>query len=200
MFKDDGARIPADKALERMMEGNRIFYEGKIHLLAQKSEMPYLVSHGQHPYATVITCSDSRVPPELIFDCGLGELFVVRTAGNVVSDFEVGSAEYAAAHLGTHLIMVMGHSGCGAVESTVHAHTNEGYLGTILKEIEPSVIQAKKTAAPEDTAAAAEDLNIMRAVEKLRRNAVLSAVEGLMIVGAKYDTATGRVHLLEKAP
>ena len=197
MFRENGAKIPAKEALERLMQGNRIFREGKIHLLAETSEMPYLVSHGQHPYATVITCSDSRVPPEFIFDCGLGELFVIRTAGNVVSDFEVGSVEYAAAHLGTHLVMVMGHANCGAVGSTVEAHTNEGCLGTILKEIEPSVIEAKATAAAQDVVRIAEDLNVMRAVKKLRGNPVLRQVEGLMIIGAKYDTETVEVHLLE---
>jgi carbonic anhydrase len=198
MFKENGAKIPAKEALERLMQGNKIFREGKIHLLAESKEIPYLVSHGQHPYATVITCSDSRVPPEFIFDCGLGELFVIRTAGNVVSDFEVGSVEYAAAHLGTHLVVVMGHANCGAVGSTVEAHTNEGCLGTILSEIEPSVIKAKQTADPEHIVEEAENLNVMHAVEKLRANPVLQHVEGLMIVGAKYDTETGEVHLLEE--
>ena len=197
MFKENGAKIPAKQALERMMQGNKVFREGKMHLLAQTSEMPYLVSHGQHPYATVITCSDSRVPPELIFDCGLGELFVIRTAGNVVSDFEIGSVEYAAAHLGTHLVLVMGHANCGAVASTVQAHTNEGCLGTILQEIEPSVIKAKQIAVPDQVVQTAEDLNIKRAVDKLRNNTVLQHVEGVMILGAKYDTQTGYVHILE---
>ena len=198
MFKGDGAKIPATEALARLKEGNQIFREGKIHLLAESSEMPYLVSHGQHPYATIITCSDSRVPPEFVFDCGLGELFVVRTAGNVVSNFEIGSVEYAAGHLGTHLVVVMGHANCGAVGSTVHAHTNEGYLGTILQEIEPAVVEAKQSAEGEAAVTTlAEDINIRRAVEKLRADPALQAVDGLMIVGAKYDTETGHVHFLD---
>lgn len=198
MISEIGEKIPAVRALELLKEGNAEFVKEHFHVSATEKEIRLLDTEGQHPYATVITCSDSRVPPEMIFNCGLGEIFVIRTAGNVLGDFEIGSAEYAADHLHTHLIVVMGHSHCGAVAGTVEAHSCEGCLGRIMQEISPSVKEAKKQ--EQDTGkmiALAEDLNIRRGVEILKKDAVLAACDHLMIMGAKYNTNSGEVTFFE---
>ena len=100
-----------------------------------------------HPYAIVITCSDSRVPAELIFDSSIGDIFVIRTAGNVVSDFEIGSVEYGAEHLGSPLVFVLGHTNCGAVTAATEGGEAEGKIQAIVDEIEPSVQKAKDVGA-----------------------------------------------------
>lgn len=197
MLSTHGEKLSALEALELLVKGNGAFCQEHFHVEVSNREISLLDTDGQHPFATVITCSDSRVPPELVFNCGLGEIFVIRTAGNVLGDFEIGSAEYAAEHLHTHLIVVMGHSHCGAVASTVAAHGQEGYLGRILHEIEPSVEEAKRQAGSEaEVVSLAEDLNIRRGVEILQNDPVLRACAGLLVVGAKYDTHTGRVHFM----
>jgi carbonic anhydrase len=197
MLQTHGEKLSAQEALELLVAGNEQFCHEHFHVEVSTREINVLDTDGQHPFATVITCSDSRVPPELIFNRGLGEIFVIRTAGNVLGDFEIGSAEYAAEHLHTHLIVVMGHSHCGAVASTVAVHGQEGYLGRILHEIEPSVAEAKRLAhAEEEVVPLAEDLNIRHGVEILKNDPILKACPDLMIVGAKYDTHTGKVRFL----
>lgn len=199
MLKKPGEKISAQEALELLKAGNAEFTHEHFHVEVTNREINVLDTEGQHPFATVITCSDSRVPPEMVFNRGLGEIFVIRTAGNVLGNFEIGSAEYAAEHLHTHLIVVMGHSHCGAVASTVAVHGQEGYLGRILHEIEPSVDEAKRLAkSEEEIVPLAEDLNIRHGVEILRNDPILKECPGLLIVGAKYDTHTGRVDFLEE--
>lgn len=186
--------LTADQALEKLFEGNREFSEKHFRSGIPAGEIELLDTQGQHPFATVITCSDSRVPPEIIFNCGLGEIFVIRTAGNVLGDFELGSVEYAAEHLGTPLIVVMGHSHCGAVASAVAEHGCEGHLGHILQEIEPAVLQAASITGDTDSLVSlAENLNVLHCVDVLKKDPVLQACPGLKIVGAKYNTGTGGV-------
>ena len=109
----------AINALDKLLSGNSAYVSGNINPNVDANLREDLVTNGQHPYAVVITCSDSRVPPELIFNAGLGEVFVIRTAGNVVSDFEIGSVEYGVEHLGSPLVIVLGHTNCGAVTAAV---------------------------------------------------------------------------------
>src|SRR5512139_2094249 len=111
--------ISAEEALQRLKDGNERFLRGEAHLPGLSRETLAELAQGQHPFATILGCSDSRVPPEWIFDAGLGELFVVRVAGNVLSPEVAGSLQYAGAHLQTPLLVVLGHEGCGAVQAAL---------------------------------------------------------------------------------
>src|SRR5215813_10124865 len=113
--------VSADEALQHLIDGNERFLQGKAHLPGLRRETLAELAQGQHPFATILGCSDSRVPPELIFDAGLGELFVVRVAGNVLSPEVAGSLQYAGVHLNTRLFVVLGHEGCGAVKAALEA-------------------------------------------------------------------------------
>ena len=192
-------QISAAEALARLKAGNEKYVHEQYDKPVRLEAIRELDEKGQHPFAAVITCSDSRVPPELIFDCGLGELFTIRTAGNVVSDFEIGSAEYAAEHLGTKLLLVMGHLHCGAVASAAAEHGGvHGYLAHIMREIEPSVEAARPLAhSAEELTRLAEDMNIRHTVHILRNNEVLRSLPEVQILGAKYNTATGEVTFFE---
>src|SRR3954454_21054046 len=114
-------RLSADEALARLMEGNERFVRGEAKFPTVQKEILAGLAKGQHPYATILGCSDSRVPPELVFDAGFGELFIVRVAGNVVSPEILGTLQYAGTHLRTPLFIVLGHEGCGAVTAAVAA-------------------------------------------------------------------------------
>ena len=148
--------------------------------------------NGQHPYATVITCSDSRVPAEHVFNAGIGELFVIRTAGNVIGDYELGSVEYGAEHLGTPLVVVMGHTNCGAVAATLEGGAH-GNIAHITDEIASSLTD-------EVDATEAEILNVKNSIERIKASEEMTHLieEGKVeVVGAIYDIATGSVTFLE---
>lgn len=185
----------AEEALQELKEGNAEFISGNTAALRAD-----LAENGQAPYAVVITCSDSRVAPEVLFNTTMGELFTIRTAGNVVDEFEIGSVEYGAEHLGAPLIVVMGHSNCGAVSAAVSGEA-EGFIQNIVEEIAPSVEEAKKTETEESAIAAlAEYLNIQNTIEKLRTSTILSQLESegkIRIIGAKYNIVDGTVEFLE---
>lgn len=185
----------AEEALKELKEGNKEFVAGDTAELRAD-----LAENGQAPYAVVITCSDSRVAPEVLFHTTMGELFTIRTAGNVVDEFEIGSVEYGAEHLGAPLIVVMGHSGCGAVSAAVSGEA-EGYIQNIIDEIAPSVEEAKKTETDESAISTlVEDLNIQNTIAKLRTSTILSQLEEegeVKIIGAKYDIKDGSVEFLE---
>lgn len=185
----------ADDALKELKEGNEEFISGNTANLRAD-----LAENGQAPYAVVITCSDSRVAPEVLFNTTMGEIFTIRTAGNVVDEFEIGSVEYGAEHLGAPLIVVMGHSNCGAVSAAVSGEA-EGFIQNIIDEITPSVEEAKKTETDESAIATlAEDLNIQNTIKKLRTSTILNDLESegkVKIVGAKYDIKDGSVKIFE---
>lgn len=148
--------------------------------------------NGQEPYAVVITCSDSRVVPEHIFNGGLGELFVIRTAGNVIAEFELGSIEYGAEHLQTDTIVVMGHTGCGAVDSAIKDNAH-GNIKKITDEIQKGIGDEKDSAK-------AEIKNLEHGISKVMTSDVIMKLveEGKVTVkGAIYNTNTGKVEFLE---
>lgn len=153
---------------------------------------------GQNPHAEILSCSDSRVPPEIIFDQGLGDLFVIRVAGNVATDVELGSLEYGAEHLHIPLLVVLGHEGCGAVTAAVQGGEAEGHIATLVSLIKPAV--EKSRGAPGDPINNAVRANVKLVVEQLRSSTpVLSKLvaEGkLKIVGGVYSLETGKVTLL----
>lgn len=149
-------------------------------------------TNGQHPYAVIITCSDSRVPPEHIFLAGVGDLFVIRTAGNVVDDFELGSIEYGAEHLHAKVVVVMGHSHCGAVGAAIDGHA-DGHIQNIVDEIKLGI-------GDEQDSDAAERLNITQSKNRIMESEIIThMVEAgeLQVVEAKYDIDTGLVTFFE---
>lgn len=160
------------------------------------------VAQGQKPFAAILSCADSRVPPELIFDQGLGDLFVVRVAGNVVKNTQVGSLEFAVEQLGARLIMVLGHSRCGAVNAALARAV--GLSPALAKVVAPisKVVESLRTADGDPSLDEAIEANVLRSVEKISQRSVLLATllkEGTIeIVGACYDLETGQVKILEK--
>lgn len=200
--------IVADEALNALMDGNKRYVEGQMSgaKRADAASRQRLAT-GQKPYAVILSCSDSRVPPELVFDDGLGEIFVIRVAGNVPDPIVLGSIEYAVEHLGCPLIMVLGHERCGAVTAAVDASGEpEGNLGAIVKEIAPAVDQARKECSGADKAALVEcavERNVkLVAADLTKESTVLSQMvkEGkIKIIAAKYDLDDGKVSLLKSA-
>jgi len=187
-----------DAVLKELQQGNARFVAGKAkHPDASVAHRKELAG-GQHPKAVILGCADSRVPPELVFDEGLGDLFVVRVAGNVADPVDIGSVEYAVEHLGVGVVVVLGHHSCGAVTSTVEAGGKaEGNIGAILAEIQPAVEQAKASAAKEGLVDDAVHLNAQRTAAALvdRSPILRKAVEEkkLKIVAAVYDLKSGQV-------
>lgn len=204
---EDGSAA-AKASLERLIDGNQRFVGAQM--AACKASAPTIremLAKGQKPFAIVLSCSDSRVPPELVFDQGLGEIFVIRVAGNVPDPIVLGSIEYAAEHLGSPLVVVLGHERCGAVTAAVDAPAApEGNIGAIIKAIAPAVKQAKKDlpkAEKAELVQAAVTDNVASVVTALpAQSKVLANMvkEGkLSIVGATYDLDDGKVTFL-KAP
>lgn len=183
-----------NEVIEKLKQGNAEFVkkeknEGDI----SQTIRTKTVEEGQKPYAVVITCSDSRVPPEHVFSAGIGELFVIRTAGNVIGDFELGSIEYAVGHLETAVVLVMGHSHCGAVAAAIEGH-GEGYINSILEEIRP-VIEG------ETSVGKCENLNIENSIKRILQSEIINTMihKGqVRVLGSKYDLASGRVEFFEK--
>lgn len=157
-----------------------------------KEKRTYTAENGQSPYAVVVTCSDSRVPPEHIFHADIGELFVIRTAGNVIGDFELGSIEYGAEHLGAALVVVLGHTQCGAVEAALSGGAH-GHIKAITDEI---VSCLPENCTPEQ----AERLNVQNSIDRIRASEIMQELEALgkvEIRGAIYNIATGEVEFLD---
>jgi carbonic anhydrase len=204
--------IPAVEALERLREGNHRFVTN-----VRSSEA--LFSHGQRaalaagqrPFAIILGCSDSRVPAEIVFDQGLGDLFVIRVAGNIVAPSQVGSVEFAAARYETRLVVVLGHSQCGAVVATLEelqrpTENQSRNLQAIVDRVRPSVEQLLQTELRHDMdrlVNLAVRANIRASVNHLRHGSQvleqLIQAEGLRIVGAEYSLETGVVEFFDEA-
>jgi len=190
-----GEKITADSVLAELKTGNK-------HHMAHRYQHPHetldrqrqLVS-GQHPHAEILSCSDSRVPPEIVFDQGLGDLFIIRVAGNVASDTEIGSLEYGAEHLHIPLLVVLGHESCGAVTAAVQGGPPEGHIAALVDLIKPAV--EKTRGMPGDPVANTVRINVEMVVKQLRSSApILSELVAhgkLRIVGAVYSIDTGSV-------
>ncbi len=189
----------SDAALQRLMEGNKRFVDGKcIHKNLGMEGLSEL-KEGQEPFAIVIGCSDSRVPPEIIFDQGLGDLFVIRDAGNVVGPIELDSVEYAALRLHSPIVIVLGHENCGAVGATLLGQENVPELDNIYPLIAPALkrCQVKKG----DILMNAIQCNVMQGVNYLKGTPILSkliADKKLKIVGGYYDFDHGKVTIIQE--
>lgn len=200
-----GPQVSADEALHRLMEGNQRFVDGKITHPRRGPEDFQPLAKGQYPIAAIVSCADSRVAPEILFDQGIGDLFVVRIAGNYVDGAGAavkGSIEYAVAVLNVSLILVMGHSQCGAVKSAMQQIQDKkplpGAIEGLVNSIKPAVLASRGEAG--DPLENAIEANVRRGVERLTRldPVVAPAVQSgkLKVVGGVYELATGHVKML----
>lgn len=198
-FGHAAAAISSSAAWDRLAAGNRRYVRGQLEHPHQSPKRRTEVALKQKPFAIVLTCSDSRVPPEVVFDQGIGDLFVVRVAGNIVDDSGLASIEYAVEHLGARFILVMGHSACGAVEAAMASDSDEGHLASVLGPIRASWHNLA-------------DHGGMTLAQAIQRNVRQSAYEVKMseplfshwvqpgkvkIVGAYCNLATGKVTLVQ---
>lgn len=191
----------ADEALQRLKDGNQRYVANKTVDPNQTEKRRVEVAQGQHPFATILGCVDSRVPPEIVFDRGLGDLFVIRTAGQVVDKAVMGSIEFGAAELGIPLILVLGHEKCGAVKATIDAVEKpsgeaHGSIGTLVEGIKPAVEAAKKQSG--DLLDNAVRANVGVVVNELKQSPILSealSAGKIKIVGGHYDLDTGLVEI-----
>jgi carbonic anhydrase len=190
--------IDPDTALARLKAGNARFVSGELSHPNQSPARRTKLAEGQRPFAIILGCSDSRTAPEVVFDQGLGDLFVVRTAGNVVDDIALGSIEYAAEHLGASLIVVLGHENCGAVKATLDGGKLSGHLPAIAKAIRPAVKASANHQGDALDNAVLENARL-EAQRVARSKPILRKLvdEGkVRVVAARYDLDTGRVVFL----
>jgi carbonic anhydrase len=183
--------------LEWLLEGNRKFVAGRRAYPNQTPAHRQELVAGQRPFAAILGCSDSRVPPEMIFDQGLGDLFTIRVAGNVLDNAILGTLEYAVQHLGLPLVLVLGHSSCGAVQATLAGNDIQGRVATLVAAIQPAIELAKMGTG--EVLDQAVRIHVARAVHQLRIAPPILALfrEGkLEILGAYYDLASGVVEVL----
>ncbi len=205
--------ISAQEALHRLREGNRRFESGvrsSDTLISQTRRLE--LAAGQEPFAIILGCSDSRVPAEIVFDQGLGDLFVIRVAGNIVAASQIGSVEFAAARYGSRLVVVLGHSQCGAVLATLEeltrpTSTQSRHLRSIVDRVRPSVEALLATELRHDPAALVQQAvraNVRASANHLRHGSdVLEQLvqsDGLLIVGAEYSLETGVVDFFDGMP
>lgn len=187
-----------DLALKALLAGNKRFVAGRATHPHQTLARLRELAKGQHPAAIILSCADSRVAPELLFDQGLGDLFIVRVAGNVLNDENLGSIEYAVEHLGSRLIVVLGHERCGAVAAAVQGGKPEGHVGKLVEDLQPAVAAAK--GKPGDAAENSMQANVVRMVSLLTDDETLGPAikEGkVKVAGARYDLDNGRVELVK---
>ena len=187
--------VTAEEALNELKKGNERHVESDYNHENHSHRRLEEVAKGQKPHAVILTCSDSRLPPELIFDKGLGDLFVIRVAGNVAGNSELGSIEYAAEHLNVPLVIVMGHKRCGAVQAAASGGDPGGHISSLVKQIEPAVQRAKSMAG--DLVDNAVHANVDLVVRNLRNSGPIlkELVESgrLKVLGAYYDIDSGNV-------
>jgi carbonic anhydrase len=205
--------ISAREALQRLREGNRRFVSGvrSSDTLSSQTRRSELAA-GQEPFAIILGCSDSRVPAEIVFDQGLGDLFVIRVAGNIVASSQIGSVEFAAERFGTPLVVVLGHSRCGAVLATLEQivqpmETQSRNLRSIVDRVRPSVEALLATELrhdPEALVRHAVRANVGASVDRLRHGSEvleqLIQTDELLVVGAEYSLETGAVDFFEGVP
>jgi carbonic anhydrase len=189
---DHAPSIGPDAALAKLKEGNARFVASKVSdgkpTAAKRAE----TAQAQHPFAIILGCADSRTAPEIIFDQNIGDLFVVRTAGNLVDDHALGSIEYAVEHLGARLIVVLGHERCGAVTAALASASAPGHVESLVRDIQPAVVATKGKAGDAADLAVAENARLMAG--KVRSDASLGDLaKEVRILSGVYDLDTGKV-------
>ena len=199
----DGPGVSADQAIQLLIDGNERFLRGQTRFPGPLRDSLAQLAQGQRPFATVLGCSDSRVPPEWIFDAGLGELFVVRVAGNVFSPEVAGSLQYAGAHLQTPLLVVLGHEGCGAVSAALQTRDqnelHRSRIQLLVEKILPALPPFDPQVSPGMRLAQAVEANVrwtLRQIEETPEGRARLAEGQLKLVGAIYEIGSGRVRFL----
>lgn len=186
------ASVSADAALAKLKEGNLRFASSEVSQSKPTAARRAETAQEQHPFAIVLGCADSRTAPEIVFDQNIGDLFVVRTAGNLVDDHALGSIEYAVAHLGARLVVVLGHQRCGAVTAALASDTAPGHVQSLVRDIQPAVKAAKGKDGNVTDIAIAENARLMAA--KIRNEASLGEfAKEVRIISGVYDLDTGKV-------
>ena len=178
----------AEEAKKLLVEGNKKYVSSRAASVDASEEVLKECTKGQTPYAIVVSCSDSRVIPEAIFSAGIGGIFVIRVAGNVIDSHQLGSIEYASGHLGTRLVLVLGHESCGAVGAALTSDP-DGYTKTITDEI-------KKAVGNEKDPMKACQLNVQNSVKVIKDKLHLSDDDDLKVIGGVYHIGTGEVEFL----
>jgi carbonic anhydrase len=184
--------VSTEAALAKLNEGNARFVRNKVSTAKPTTAKRIETAQAQHPFAIVLGCADSRTSPEIIFDQNIGDLFVVRTAGNLVDDHALGSIEYAVAHLGARLIVVLGHQRCGAVEAAMASDTAPGHVESLVRDIQPAVQAVKGKPGDATDLAIAENARLM--ADKIRTDAALGDLaKDVRVIPAVYNLDTGKV-------
>jgi carbonic anhydrase len=201
--EDHAPLMTADEALARLVAGNERFVRGEARFPTVQKEILADLAKGQRPYATILGCSDSRVPPELVFDSGFGELFIVRVAGNVISAEIMGTLQYAGLHLRTPLFVVLGHEGCGAVEAALSARgdgtQHPERIAVLLRAISPGLEEIDPSIPVEVQIGRGVEANVRWSMQQLQETPEVRArmKEGVVkLVGAIYELETGRVRFI----
>src|SRR5580704_10626980 len=201
--------ISGREALKALREGNQRFVSDRRRDYGDNTARRRALVAQQEPFAIILGCSDARVPAELVFDQGLGDLFVIRVAGNIVAPSQVGSVEFAASRFGTRLVVVLGHTRCGAIQATIEelaqpADHQSLNLRSIVDRVRPSVEGLLRTELRNDPDALAREAvrsNVRASVDHLRHGSAIleqfGQTDGLMVVGAEYSLETGVVEFLD---
>lgn len=191
---------PTMKPMERLIEGNKRYVTSNTVCHEDWSAKRVALTENQKPFAVIVACSDSRVPPEIIFDQTLGNLFIVRVAGNVVDDFAIGSIEYGVNVLGANLLVILGHSNCGAVDAALKGMKFDNHIQEVVNAIQPAVVATKNESG--DRLEKAIKANVRNVKEKLKTSKPLLAklMENgtLQVSGAYYHLESGKVEFLDK--
>lgn len=190
--------LSPEAALEKLLAGNQRFVQHQLRHPDQSEVRVHEVAQAQHPFVTILSCADSRVPGEIVFDQGIGDIFDVRIAGNIATPEAIGSIEYAAVLLSTPLLMVLGHERCGAVTAAVQGEALPGEIGSFVKAILPAVDRVKNQSG--DAVENAVVANVLYQIEQLQQRSALLAERvqagTLKIVGGRYDLDTGEVTVI----
>lgn len=193
-------KADASDPLHRLSVGNERYVAGEVIHPRQNAERRAETVNGQQPFAIILTCADSRVAPEIFFDQGIGDLFVIRNAGNLVDDHVLGTIEYGVEHLHATLVVVVGHSKCGAVAATVAGGVPPGHIGSILDSIAPAVVETANAADRVDAAVRANARRMAEQIASAKPILAHAVKEGhVKVVAARYDLATGKVEFFEPA-
>ena len=189
--------VSADEALNRLKAGNERFANSKVSTGKPVATRRAETAQSQHPFAIIVGCADSRTAPEIIFDQNIGDLFVVRTAGNLVDDYALGSIEYAVEHLGTRLIVVLGHQRCGAVTAALSGGSAPGHINSLVRDIQPAVAASRGKEGDALTNAIRE--NDAGVAAKIRKEAELGELASqVRVVEGYYNLDTGKVEWTRK--
>jgi carbonic anhydrase len=208
LASEPGPQITSGEAMHRLVDGNARFVRGEsTHLNGDAARREQTAAGGQHPFVTILSCSDSRVPLELVFDQGIGDIFVIRVAGNVCGTDEMGSIEYGVDHVGTPLLVVLGHTECGAVKAAATHAEMHGYVKPLVARIAPVVAEAQAAHTELhgiDLVPAVTEGNVWQSVRELfeQSSTIRHCVQSgkVKVVGAIYDVKSGQVKWLGEHP